>query len=126
MTGWEFFADIIKTFSPAAITVVVLVAVIVFIVGFWRRGMSFIKYGNGQTTLDDSLKKYFDEMAAKMATKEDLNGMSTKMAAELETIKVNHFGHLKNFLSVLTSILLDKGIINNENKAQLDNQLRDM
>jgi hypothetical protein len=45
---------------------------------------------------------------------------------ELETIKVNHFGHLKNFLTELTSILLDKDIINNENKARLDNQLRGM
>jgi hypothetical protein len=38
---------------------------------------------------------------------EDMN----VMAAGLETIKVNHFGHLKNFLTELTSILLDKGII---------------
>jgi hypothetical protein len=32
------------------------------------------------------------------------------------SIKVNHFGHLKNFLAELTSILLDKGIINNLNQ----------
>jgi len=40
-------------------------------------------------------------------------------------IETNNFGHLKNFLSELTSILLDKNIINNTDKARLDNQLRD-
>jgi len=56
-------------------------------------------------------------------------GFKTEMGGfrtELETIKVNHFGHLKNFLTELTSILVDKGVINNENKARLDNQLRGM
>jgi hypothetical protein len=93
-----------------------------------------------RTTLDSSLEKRLDALSEKMATKEDLGKMATKedlgkmatkedlngMAAELQTIKVNHFGHLKNFLTELTSILLDKGIINNENKARLDNQLSGM
>jgi len=48
------------------------------------------------------------------------------MEAELATIKVNHFGHLKNFLTELTSILLDKQLITHENKARLDNHLRGM
>ncbi|MDR0663445.1 MAG: apolipoprotein A1/A4/E family protein [Spirochaetaceae bacterium] len=56
----------------------------------------------------------------------DLSREVGGIRTELETIKVNHFGHLKNFLTELTSIMLDKGIINNENKARLDNHLRDM
>jgi hypothetical protein len=145
MTGWEFFANIIKIFSPAAITTLVFLAVLVFIVGFCKRGMDFFKHGFGRAVTESSLEKRLDEMKEdlrKMATKEDLGKMATKedlgkmatatkedmngMAKELENIKVNHFGHLKNFLTELTSILLDKGIINNENKARLDNQLRGM
>jgi hypothetical protein len=51
-----------------------------------------------------------------------IDGLQT----ELEYVKSNHFGHLKNFLTELTSILVDRGVINNENKARLDNQLRGM
>jgi K+ transporter len=137
MTGWEFFANIIKTFSPVVVGLVVIAAVIVFIVGFWRRGMDFIKHGFRGVAPESSLEKRLDDIAANMATKEDLTKMATatkedmdsirtEVKAEIQTIKVNHFGHLKNFLTELTSILLDKGIINNENKARLDNQLRDM
>jgi len=61
--------------------------------------------------------------------KTELGELRTEMdgfRGELETIKVNHFGHLKGFLTELTSILVDKGVINNENKARLDNQLWSM
>jgi len=57
---------------------------------------------------------------------EKINGLHDEFHIELEAIKVNHFGYLKNFLSELTSILLDKDIINNTEKTRLDNQLRDM
>ncbi|MDR3301287.1 MAG: hypothetical protein LBT01_01975 [Spirochaetaceae bacterium] len=142
MTVLDFFAYIIKIFSPAVVGLVVIAAVIVFIVGFCKRGMDFIKHGFRGVAPESSLEKRLDDIAANMATKDDLTKMDAKMAtkedlgkmatdmngmsAELQNIKVNHFGHLKNFLAVLTSILLDRGIINNENKAQLDNQLRDM
>jgi hypothetical protein len=126
MTGWDVLNDIMNKFPPIAATIVLLVAAITFIIGFSRRGINFIKYGFGQTTLDASLEKRFDDLAAKMATKDDVSSLKTEFKAELETIKVNHFGHLKNFLTELTSILLDKEIINNENKARLDNQLRGM
>ena len=58
-----------------------------------------------------------------------IGGMETKMGGvelELAAIKVNHFGHLKNFLTELTGILMDKGVFNNTEKARLDNQLRGM
>jgi hypothetical protein len=78
--------------------------------------VNFIKYGFKQTVLSDTLEKRFDKLEAR------IDGLHV----ELETIKTNHFGHLKNYLTELTSILLDKGVINNENKARLDNQLRGM
>jgi hypothetical protein len=57
---------------------------------------------------------------------DDLHTEIADLRTELETIKANHFGHLKDFLTELTGILLDKGIINNESRARLDNQLRGM
>ena len=83
----------------------------------------------------------------KLATKEDINSLEARLEAridkveirmgsmeaemgnmktELATIKVNHFGHLKDFLTELTSILQDKGIFNNTDKTRLDNKLRGM
>jgi VIT1/CCC1 family predicted Fe2+/Mn2+ transporter len=112
MTGWDILNKFIGSFPPivmALILLAVLSAVIIFIIGFNKHGVNFIKYGFKQTVLDSSLEKRFDSLEAK-----------------IEAIEVNHFGHLKNFLSELTSILLDKNIINNTDKARLDNQLRDM
>jgi Skp family chaperone for outer membrane proteins len=145
---------------------------VIFVVGFSRHGMDFIRHGFKQNN--------FDELIAKLATKEDIaelraevkteiaelrtelkteiadlraevkeeianlrrefrgemNEFRTEMngfrdelngfRGELENIKVNHFGHLKNFLTELTSILVDRNIITNENKARLDNHLRGM
>jgi hypothetical protein len=146
MTVWEFFSNILKTFSPIVIGLVVLAAVVIVIAGFCKRGMGFFKYGFGGTMPESSLEKRLDIMAANMATKEDLTKMATatkedltkmdnRMATkedldgintEVKTIKNNDFRHLKNFLLELTGILQDQGIINNENKARLDNHLRDM
>jgi len=109
MTGWDVLNDIMKNLPPIAAMLFLLVAGIIFAIGFFRHGVNFIKYGFKQMVLDSSLEKRFDRLEAK-----------------IEAIEVNHFGHLKNFLSELTSILLDKNIINNAEKARLDNQLRDM
>ncbi|GHV88565.1 hypothetical protein AGMMS50267_09250 [Spirochaetia bacterium] len=107
-----------------------VVAAVIFIVGFSKRGINFIKYGFGQTTLDSSLEKRFDDLTAtikgladKVANiKDDMSNLDAKIVA----IETNHFGHLKNFLTELTSILLDKDVINNTDKARLDNELRGM
>jgi hypothetical protein len=136
--GWDVLNNVISKFPPVAMTLllaVALVAAIVFVAGFSRHGLDFVKYGFGQTGLSDlgakidGLQTEFRSVLEKMATKEDI-GMINKdigmINARIETIETNHFGHLKNFLTELTSILLDKGIINNENKARLDNQLRGM
>ena len=112
MTGWDILDKFINSFPPivmALILLAVLSAVVIFIIGFSKHGVNFLKYGFKQTVLDSSLDKRFDRLEAK-----------------IEAIEVNHFGHLKKFLSELTSILLDKNIINNTDKARLDNQLRDM
>ena len=142
MTGWDVVITIINQFPPVTVALLLIAAVaavIIGIVGFSRHGLDFIKHGFQQN--------YLSELLTKLATKEDIEGLRSefkadinrletriekmetgleKVETELATIKVNHFGHLKNFLTELTSILLDKSIINNENKARLDNQLRGM
>jgi hypothetical protein len=129
MTSWDVLDKIITGFPPVAATLLLVAAAVIFIIGFSRRGINFIKYGFGKTSLDSSLEKRFDDLVEKLATKEDMSMINKEIGMindKIETIETNHFGHLKNFLTELTSILLDKGIINNENKARLDNQLRGM
>jgi hypothetical protein len=130
MTGWDILDTIIKAFPPIAAVAFFLVAGILFAIGFFQHGLNFIKYGFTQKELGD-LGKKIDDLRTELKT--EINDLRTEvktevndLRTELEAIKVNHFGHLKNFLTELTSILLDKGIINNENKARLDNQLHGM
>jgi hypothetical protein len=123
MTGWDVLDTIIKASPPLAATVLLIAATVIFIVGFSRHGINFIKYGFGQKEMGD-LSKKIDDLHTELKT--EIDGLRSEFKTELGTIKVNHFGHLKNFLTELTSILLDKGVINNENKARLDNQLRGM
>jgi len=121
-----------------------LVAGIIFAIGFFRHGVNFIKYGFKQTMLDSSLEKRFDSLEAKFDERisqieAKFDERFSQIDARIMAIETNHFGHLKNFLSELTSILLDKNIINNTEKTRLapqpspqgegsplDNQLRDM
>lgn len=167
----------------ALILVAAITAVVILIIGFSKYGLDFIKHGFNQIIYSVAFEKRFDDLEAKMATKEDLailktelrtefksdidglrtefksdiyslrgeiNGLRGEMdglrgemdglrgemdglrfemggfKTELAAIKVNHFGHLKNFLTELTSILVDKEVINNQDKARLDNQLRGM
>jgi len=138
MTGWDVFDKFINGFPPIAATALLLVAAVIFIVGFSRHGFNFLKYGFMQKEVDD-LSKKIDGLSAEFKTEignlrtdlrtefhTEIGNLRTEFHSELETIKVNHFGHLKNFLCELTSILLDKNVINNTDKARLDNQLRDM
>jgi len=123
MNGWDVLNKFIGSFPPIAMALIlaaVLATVIIFIVGFSRHGLNFLKYGFKQTVLNNSLEKRFDGLEAKIDTR--FAQIDTKILA----IETNHFGHLKDFLTELTSILLDKGIINNTEKSRLDNQLRGM
>ena len=125
MTAWDVLDRIVSSFPPIAmalILVAVLAAVVIFIVGFSKHGINFLKYGFKQATVSD-LSAKIDTLSTKFdGLRSEIDGLST----ELQAIKVNHFGHLKNFLTELTSILLDKEIISNTDKARLDNQLRGM
>ena len=116
MTAWDVLDKIMANFPPIAAAILLIIAGAVFIVGFSRRGMNFVKYGFGKMALDETLERRFDRL------EERLDGMDARIAA----IETNHFGHLKNFLTELTSILLDKNIINNTEKTRLDNELRGM
>ncbi|MDR1176678.1 MAG: hypothetical protein LBK83_14535 [Treponema sp.] len=123
MTGWDVLDTLIKAFPPVVAILLLVVAGIIFIVGFSRRGLNFIKYGFGKIALDETLEKRFDRLD------ERLDSMDTRMAAmdtRMAAIETNHFGHLKDFLTEITSILLDKNVINNQDKARLDNKLRGM
>jgi len=109
MTGWDILDKYINSFPPIAATALLVVAAVIFIIGFSKHGLNFLKYGFKQIELDSSLEKRFD-----------------KLEAKIEAIETNHFGHLKNYLGILNGVLLDKQIIDNETKARLDNELRGM
>jgi hypothetical protein len=146
MTGWDFVSNIVNQFPPLAMTFLSIAAVIICIVGFCKNGVDFFRHGFSQKFLDEILSKLAtkeDINELRLATKEDINRLETRMdkvetrmgsmetemggmKTELATIKVNHFGHLKDFLTELTSILQDKGIFNNTEKTRLDNKLRGM
>ena len=116
----------------------ILAALIIFIIGFSKHGLNFLKYGFKQNDVAFSLDKRFDELLGKIGELDTrlsgkiseldarLSGKICRLETRIEAIETNHFGHLKNFLTELTSILLDKNIINNQDKARLDNQLRDI
>jgi len=108
MTGWDVLDRLISSFPPI-VMMLLLVAVVVFIVGFSRHGSNFLKYGFKQISLDSSLEKRFDKLEAKIGT-----------------IETNHFRHLKNYLGILNGALLDKEVISNETKARMDAELSGM
>ena len=126
MTGWDFLDRFMSTFPPIAATILFVALLVIFIIGFSKHGLNFLKYGFRQTEIS-SLGTKISEVNTKIdglrsEVKTEIDGLRL----ELTTIKTNHFGHLKGFLAELTSILLDKDILNNTDKARLDNQLRDM
>jgi hypothetical protein len=143
MTVWDVLNNVIGNLPSVAaglLLIAALVAVGIFIAGFHKYGLNFIKYGSKQKGTG-GLDEKIDGLAARLDEKIDglaarleefhaeMEGIHTEIGdfrTELQTIKVNHFGHLKDFLSELTSILLDKDIINNQDKARLDNKLRGM
>jgi hypothetical protein len=97
-----------------------LAAGVIFVIGFSRHGVNFIKYGFKQTVLSDTIEKRLDAIEDRFEKRFD------KMEARIESIETNHFGHLKNYLGILNGVFLDKNIIDNETKARLDNELRGM
>jgi hypothetical protein len=121
MTVWDVLNEVMKNFPPFAAALLLIAAGVILIIGFSRHGVNFLKYGFKQTALDDILEK--------LATKEDIGRLDTRIGAietRIEVIEVNHFGHLKSYLTVLNGILLDKNVIDNESKARLDNELQGM
>jgi hypothetical protein len=102
----------------ALILVAVLAAVVIFIVGFSRHGVNFLKYGFKQMVFENSFEKHFDSLESKIDIR------FAQVDAKIMAIETNHFGHLKNYLGILNGVLLDQKIIDNETKARLDNELR--
>jgi hypothetical protein len=142
MTGWDILEKIMSNFSPIAAATLVTAAAVIFILGFSRRGLNFIKYGFGKMALDDTLEKRFDRLEERLdkvdarldKVETRLDGMDSRldgMGARLDgvdsritAIETNHFGHLKNYLGILNGVLLKNKIIDDETKALLDNELR--
>jgi hypothetical protein len=89
-----------QEFPPLAATLLLIAAGVILIIGFSRHGFDFFKHGFKQTVL------------------------ATALENKLESIELNHFGHLKNYLGIMNGVLLDKKIIDNETKARMDNELR--
>jgi hypothetical protein len=88
MTVWDFLTNYLP---PIALTATGITAVVVILIGFARYGMDFIKHGFKHTGLDNSLEKRFDDLGTR------IDGLHS----ELASIKENHFGHLKNYLTAL-------------------------
>jgi hypothetical protein len=124
MTAWDVLDKVISSFPPIVAGLLLAAAGVVFIVGFSKHGINFLKYGFKQREITD-LGAKIDDLRTELGR--EIDGLRTEFHTELEMIKVNHFGHLKEFLTELTSILLDKNVINNQDKARLDNnKLRGM
>jgi phage regulator Rha-like protein len=125
MSGWDILNELIKGFPPISILLLFLAAGVIFVIGFSRHGVNFIKYGFRQTILGETLEKRFDTFEKRLDAIEDrFEKRFDKMEARIESIETNHFGHLKNYLGILNGVFLDKKIIDNETKARLDNELR--
>jgi hypothetical protein len=124
MTAWDVLNNVVTGFPyviTALFSLATLAGVVLFIAGFTRHGIDFVKHGFNQ--------HFNEELLSKLATKDDIAKLDAEISgvkSELAFIKANHFGHLKNYLGVLNGILLDKGIIDNEGRARLDNELRGM
>jgi len=148
MTGWDFLDRFMYAFPPIATTVLFVAVLVIFVIGFSKHGLNFLKYGFKQAEITglsakidelrsevrsevSGLNARFDGLRSEVRTEiaginTKVDGLQAEFRSELAAIKTNHFGHLKGFLTELTGILLDKDIINNTDKARLDNQLRDM
>jgi plasmid maintenance system killer protein len=127
MTGWDVLNNVINALPPIAGVLLLIAAGVLFIVGFSRYGVNFLKYGFKQKEISDLAKK-IDELRTEFKSDltQKIDELHTEFKSDFEVIKVNHFGHLKDFLTELTSILVDKNVINNQDKARLDNKLRGM
>ena len=149
MTGWDFLDKLASSLYPILTMTMIIVMVVVFIIGFSKHGIEFIKHGFKQTALDESLDKRLkdlgesfdkllkdlgeslgqrlDELSATQTSQNEALGQRIDgLHTELDMIKNNHFGHLKSYLEILDGILLDKNIISNKEKALLDNELKGM
>jgi hypothetical protein len=111
MTAWDVLNRLITGLPLLGGVIAFLVILGVFImvaIGFGKYGVNFLKYGFKQSRVGDITAKIDD------------------LRAELETIKTNHFSHLKDFLTELTGIMVDRNVFTNADKARLDNHLRGM
>ena len=99
MNGWEVLNNIVGGF-PFVVTALfalgALIALGIFIVGFSKYGVDFVKHGLKQKGTNDLVEKIdtlgtrFDSLEAKIDTR------FAQVDAKIMAIETNHFGHLKN------------------------------
>jgi flagellar basal body-associated protein FliL len=106
MTIWDFLKEI---FPPVAITITIIVAAFVLLIGFFQHGINFFKHGS-----------------ANAKKQSPCNEALADVVKRIDRIENNHFGHLKNYLTLLTSVLLKNELIDEEMKAHMENELRNM
>ncbi|MDR1230579.1 MAG: hypothetical protein LBK61_04155 [Spirochaetaceae bacterium] len=113
--------ELMKNLPPLAAALLLFAGGVVFIIGFGRHGINFIKYGFKQTALDSSLEKRFDQFEAKFDTRfAQIDDRFTQIDDRFTQMD-------DRFVKTeLTSILVDRQVINLQDKARLDNKLRGM
>ena len=62
MTGWDFLDKLASSLYPILTMTMIIVMVVVFIIGFSKHGIEFIKHGFKQTALDESLDKRLKDL----------------------------------------------------------------
>ncbi|MDR3170992.1 MAG: hypothetical protein LBU17_05100 [Treponema sp.] len=62
MTVWDFLGKLASSLSPIVTLVSVVAVVVVFIIGFSKHGMDFIKHGFKRTSLDESLERRLNNL----------------------------------------------------------------
>jgi hypothetical protein len=82
-----------------------LVAIGIFTAGFRKYGLDFIKHGSKKKDTV-SLGEKIDGITARL---EEFHAEMEGIHTELQTIQINHFGRLKDFLSVLRATLIKSG-----------------
>jgi len=126
MTGWDIPDKILNRLPPIAMGVFLMAgiaAVVIFLVGFSKHGIRFIKYGFSQKRTSDLAEK-IDRVAIDLKELKDNNsGLSEKIDGvdvDLQELKVNHFSHLGQYLKKLNGFLVRGKLMDAVDQADMD------
>jgi hypothetical protein len=63
MTAWDFLDKLAGSLPPIIAMIAVIVMAVVFVIGFSKHGVDFVKHGFKQTSLEESLDKRFNAIS---------------------------------------------------------------